>query len=182
MARATEIAAELIIASGTPEQQQRWLPGIVSGDIIPTAVFTEPGTGSDLGSLATRAVRDGDRYLVTGNKTWITHAARADLMTLLARTDGDEPGYRGLSMFLAEKPRGTEEDPFPAPGMSGGEIGVLGYRGMKEYEIGFDRFEVPAGNLLGERGRQGVQAAHGDIRIGAHPDRGQGHRGGPGRS
>ena len=145
----TEIAAELIITGGTPEQQQRWLPGIVSGDIIPTAVFTEPGTGSDLGSLATRAVRDGDRYHVTGNKTWITHAARADLMTLLARTDGDEPGYRGLSMFLAEKPRGTEDDPFPAPGMSGGEIGVLGYRGMKEYEIGFDRFEVPAGNLLG---------------------------------
>ncbi len=153
----TEIAAELIIASGTPEQQRRWLPGIVSGDIIPTAVFTEPGTGSDLGSLGTRAVRDGDRYLVTGNKTWITHAARADLMTLLARTDGDEPGYRGLSMFLAEKPRGTEEDPFPAPGMSGGEIGVLGYRGMKEYEIAFDRFEVPAGNLLGDEEGKGFK-------------------------
>ena len=150
----TEIAAELIISGGTPEQQQRWLPGIVSGDIIPTAVFTEPGTGSDLGSLATRAVRDGDHYRITGNKTWITHAARADLMTLLARTDGDEPGYRGLSMFLAEKPRGTMDDPFPAPGMSGGEIGVLGYRGMKEYEIGFDGFEVAVGNLLGgEEGR-----------------------------
>ena len=150
----TEIAAELIITSGTPEQKQRWLPGIISGGTIPTAVFTEPGTGSDLGSLKTRAVREQDVYRITGNKTWITHAARADLMTLLARTDPDESGYRGLSMFLAEKPRGDDEEPFPAPGMSGGEIGVLGYRGMKEYEIGFDRFEVPAANLLGgEEGR-----------------------------
>ena len=145
----TEIAAELIINGGTGEQKERWLPGIVSGEIIPTAVFTEPGTGSDLGSLQTRAVRDGGVYRVTGNKTWITHAARADVMTLLARTDPDEKGYRGLSMFLAEKPRGDDADPFPAEGMSGGEIEVLGYRGMKEYEIAFDGFEVEARNLLG---------------------------------
>jgi (2S)-methylsuccinyl-CoA dehydrogenase len=145
----TEIAAELIIHGGTDDQRERILPGIISGEIIPTAVFTEPGTGSDLGSLKTRAVRDGDVYRVTGNKTWITHAARADIMTLLARTDPDEKGYRGLSMFLAEKPRGTDDDPFPAPGMSGGEIPVLGYRGMKEYELGFDGFEVEARNLLG---------------------------------
>ena len=145
----TEIAAELIIHGGTDDQRERILPGILSGEIIPTAVFTEPGTGSDLGSLKTRAVKDGDVYRVTGNKTWITHAARADIMTLLARTDPDEKGYRGLSMFLAEKPRGTDDDPFPAKGMSGGEIPVLGYRGMKEYELGFDGFEVEARNLLG---------------------------------
>jgi (2S)-methylsuccinyl-CoA dehydrogenase len=152
-----EIAAELILRGGTEEQKARWLPRIASGEILPTAVFTEPNTGSDLGSLRTRAVREGDTYRVTGAKTWITHAARADVMTLLARTDPAEPGYRGLSMFLAEKPRGSETDPFPAPGMSGGEIRVLGYRGMKEYEIGFDGFAVPAANLLGGREGQGFK-------------------------
>ena len=146
----SEIAAELVRLHGTAAQRERWLARIASGEVMPTAVFTEPGVGSDMGSLRTRAVRDGGVYRITGNKTWITHGARSDMMTLLARTDPDEPGYRGLSMFLAEKPRGTDDDPFPAEGMSGGEIRVLGYRGMKEYEISFDRFEVPADCLLGE--------------------------------
>ncbi len=153
----SEIAAELIRLGGTPAQQEKWLPLIASGEILPTAVFTEPNTGSDLGSLRTRAARDGETYKVTGNKTWITHAARSDLMTLLARTDADEAGYRGLSMFLAEKPRGDEADPFPAEGMTGGEIKVLGYRGMKEYELGFDGFEVKAENLLGSVEGQGFK-------------------------
>ncbi|WP_455373995.1 acyl-CoA dehydrogenase family protein [Limibacillus halophilus] len=145
----SEIAAELIRLGGTQAQKEKWLPLIASGEILPTAVFTEPNTGSDLGSLKTRAVKDGETYRITGNKTWITHAARSDVMTLLARTNPEEKGYKGLSMFLAEKPRGTEAEPFPAPGMSGGEIKVLGYRGMKEYELGFDGFEVKADNLLG---------------------------------
>ena len=153
----SEIAAELIRLGGTEAQKQSYLPRIASGEILPTAVFTEPNTGSDLGSLRTRAVREGDAYRVTGNKTWITHAARTDLMTLLARTNPGEAGYKGLSMFLAEKPRGTDEAPFPADGMTGGEIEVLGYRGMKEYEIGFDGFEVPAANLLGEAEGQGFK-------------------------
>jgi (2S)-methylsuccinyl-CoA dehydrogenase len=153
----SEIAAELIRLGGTEEQKAHYLPKIASGEILPTAVFTEPNTGSDLGSLRTRAVRDGDDYKVTGNKTWITHAARSDLMTLLARTNPDEPGYKGLSMFLAEKPRGTDADPFPADGMTGGEIHVLGYRGMKEYELGFDGFTVPAGQLLGGEEGQGFK-------------------------
>ena len=153
----SEIAAELIRLGGTPEQQAHYLPKIASGEILPTAVFTEPNTGSDLASLKTRAVKDGDTYKVTGNKTWITHASRSDLMTLLVRTDANEPGYKGLSMLLAEKPRGTENDPFPASGMSGGEIEVLGYRGMKEYELGFDGFEVPAGQLLGGQEGQGFK-------------------------
>ncbi|WP_306141877.1 acyl-CoA dehydrogenase family protein [Roseibium sp. MMSF_3412] len=146
----SEIAAELILCGGTEEQKQHWLPKIASGEILPTAVFTEPNTGSDLASLKTRAVKDGDTWKVSGNKTWITHPVRADIMTLLARTNPDEPGYKGLSMFIAEKPRGTDEDPFPAEGMSGGEIEVLGYRGMKEYEIAFDGFEVAGENLLGQ--------------------------------
>jgi len=155
LATRSEIAAELLVAHGTPDQQARFLPRITSGEIIPTAVFTEPEAGSDLGSLRTRAVRDGDTWKVTGAKTWITHAARADLMTLLARTNPDSRDHRGLSMFLAEKPRGTVADPFPAPGMSGGEIAVIGYRGMKEYEIAFDGFEVPHSALLGGQEGQG---------------------------
>lgn len=152
-----EIACELIRLGGTEEQKRRYLPGIASGEIIPTAVFTEPNTGSDLGSVRTRATRDGDIYRVSGNKTWITHAARADLMTLLARTNPHEPGYAGLTMFLAEKPRGTADEPFPAKGMSGGEIEVIGYRGMKEYEIAFDGFEVPASQVLGGDEGQGFK-------------------------
>jgi len=153
----SEIAAELIRLGGTEAQKQHYLPKIASGEILPTAVFTEPNTGSDLGSLKTRAMLDGDNYVVTGNKTWITHASRSDLMTLLARTDAKNGDYKGLSMFLAEKPRGTEADPFPAPGMTGGEIKVLGYRGMKEYELGFDGFTVPAENLLGGIEGQGFK-------------------------
>ncbi len=145
----SEIAAELILGGGTEEQKRKWLPKIASGEVLPTAVFTEPNVGSDLASLKTRAVRAGAVYKVYGNKTWITHPVRADLMTLLVRTNPEEPGYRGLSMLLAEKPRGSDADPFPAPGMSGTEIEVIGYRGMKEYEIGFDGFEVKAQNLLG---------------------------------
>lgn len=152
-----EIAGELIRLGGTEEQKQEWLPKIASGEILPTAVFTEPNTGSDLGSLRTRAVKDGDDWVVTGNKTWITHASRSDLMTLLVRTNPDTKDWRGLSMLLAPKQRGTEAEPFPTPGMTGGEIKVLGYRGMKEYELGFDGFKVPAANLLGGVEGQGFK-------------------------
>ncbi len=145
----SEIAAELILCGGTEEQKQKWLPGLASAEILPTAVFTEPNTGSDLGSLRTRAVKKGNDWEVTGNKTWITHATRTHVMTMLARTDPDTTDYRGLSMFLAEKTPGTEENPFPTPGMTGGEIEVLGYRGMKEYELAFDGFAIKGENLLG---------------------------------
>ena len=146
----SEIAAELIIAGGTDAQKEKWLPQLASAETLPTAVFTEPNTGSDLGSLRTRAVRDanGD-YKITGNKTWITHAARTQIMTLLARTDPNTTDYKGLSMFLAEKIPGDEANPFPTDGMTGGEIEVLGYRGMKEYELAFDDFHVKGENLLG---------------------------------
>ena len=153
----SEIAAELILVGGTPEQKEQWLPKLASGEILPTAVFTEPNTGSDLGSLRTRAVRTADGWEITGNKTWITHAARTHVMTLLARTEPDTTDWRGLSMFLAEKTPGTDEEPFPTPGMTGGEIEVLGYRGMKEYELGFDAFKVKADNLLGGQPGQGFK-------------------------
>ncbi|MEO0946159.1 MAG: acyl-CoA dehydrogenase family protein, partial [Pseudomonadota bacterium] len=146
----SEIAAELIIAGGTEEQKAHWLPRLASAETLPTAVFTEPNTGSDLGALRTRAVKDenGD-YKITGNKTWITHASRTQVMTLLARTNPDSTDHKGLSMFLAEKTPGDCEHPFPTDGMTGGEIEVLGYRGMKEYELAFDNFHVKGENLLG---------------------------------
>ncbi|MGI9387000.1 MAG: acyl-CoA dehydrogenase family protein [Methyloligellaceae bacterium] len=153
----SEIAAELILAAGTPEQKKKWLPGLASGEIIPTAVFTEPNVGSDLASIKTRAERDGDVYRITGQKTWITHAARADLMTVMARTNPEEKGYRGLSMFLIEKPRGDDANPFPVDNITGGEIEVLGYRGMKEYDVSFDGYEVPADALLGQEEGQGFK-------------------------
>jgi (2S)-methylsuccinyl-CoA dehydrogenase len=154
----SEIAAELILAGGTPAQKEKWLPGLASGQILPTAVFTEPNTGSDLGGLRTRAVRDaaGD-WILKGNKTWITHAARTHVMTVLARTIPDTTDYRGLSMFLAEKTPGTDDDPFPDAGISGGEIEVLGYRGMKEYTVNFDDFRVKGENLLGQTEGQGFK-------------------------
>ncbi len=153
----SEIAAELILGNGTEAQKRHWLPKIASGEVIPTAVFTEPNVGSDLAAVRTRAVRHGSVYKVSGNKTWITHAARADLMTLLVRTNPNESGYRGLSMLLAEKPRGDDTNPFPARGLSGTEIEVIGYRGMKEFEIAFDDFEVKAENLLGGVEGQGFK-------------------------
>ncbi|GFE66411.1 acyl-CoA dehydrogenase family protein [Litoreibacter roseus] len=153
----SEIAAELILCGGTEEQKQKWLPQLASAETLPTAVFTEPNTGSDLGSLRTRAVKDGDDYKVTGNKTWITHATRTQVMTLLARTDPETSDYKGLSMFLAEKTPGTDENPFPTENMTGGEIEVLGYRGMKEYELGFDNFHVKGENLLGGAEGQGFK-------------------------
>ena len=153
----SEIAGELILQNGTAEQKAKYLPAIASGAIIPTAVFTEPNTGSDLAALKTRAEKHGDVYRIFGQKTWITHPVRADMMTLLVRTNPKEAGYRGLSMFLAEKPRGTDADPFPAKGMTGGEIEVLGYRGMKEFDISFDGFEVPASQLLGGAEGQGFK-------------------------
>jgi len=154
----SEIAAELILCGGTDGQKARWLPKIASAEILPTAVFTEPNTGSDLGSLRTRAVRDEDGdWRITGNKTWITHAARAHVMTLLARTDPGTTDHRGLSMLLAEKTPGTDADPFPSAGMTGGEIGVLGYRGMKEYELAFDNFRVSGENLLGGQEGRGFK-------------------------
>ena len=152
-----DIAAELLITGGTEEQKNRFLPKIASGEILPCAVLTEPHSGSDMGSFKTRAVANGTHYSITGNKTWVTHGARSDLMTLLARTNPDEKGYKGLSMFLAEKQRGDDNNMFPDDGISGGEIEVLGYRGMKEYEMAFDDFKVKKENLLGEEEGKGFK-------------------------
>jgi (2S)-methylsuccinyl-CoA dehydrogenase len=153
----SEIAGELIAMGGTDAQKAEWLPRIASGDVLPTAVFTEPDVGSDLGALQTKARRERDHWVIDGAKNWITHAARSDLMTLLARTVPDAKGYAGLSMLLVPKPRGTEADPFPADGMTGSEIEVLGYRGMREYALQFDAMRAPADALLGGEEGQGFK-------------------------
>jgi len=154
----SEIAGELIGANGTDQQKAKFLPAIADGSVLPTAVFTEPDTGSDLAAVKTRAKlnREGD-WEITGAKTWITHAARTDLMTALVRTDPNAPGYRGLSMLLAEKTRGCDDNPFPDTGLDGSEIEVLGYRGMKEYALGFDGFRVSGDGLLGAAEGQGFK-------------------------
>jgi (2S)-methylsuccinyl-CoA dehydrogenase len=104
--------------------------------------------------------QDDGSYTISGSKTWITHAVRADLMTLLARTNPDEPGYAGISMFLARKTRldpAEGEPEFVDEGLMGGEIPVIGYRGMKEYDLGFDGFRVEADALLGGEEGQGFK-------------------------
>ena len=154
----SEIAGDLIAASGTANQKRRWLPGLAAGTILPTAVFTEPDVGSDLAALRTRAVRDDSgAWHIHGAKNWITHAARADLMTVLVRTDASQPGHRGLSMLLAGKARAGPAGDFPDLNLAGSEIEVLGYRGMKEYVLAFDGFEVPADGLLGGVEGQGFR-------------------------
>ena len=154
----SEIAGELIGENGTAAQKAQWLPAIAAGTVLPTAVFTEPEVGSDLAAVRTRAIADEcGNWAVTGSKTWITHAARADLMTLLVRTDPAQPGYAGLSMLLAAKTRLTGGVDFPDDGLAGSEIAVLGYRGMKEYALAFDGFAVAADGLLGGQQGQGFK-------------------------
>ncbi len=152
-----DIAAELLITGGTEQQRNKFLPKIASGEILPCAVLTEPHSGSDMGSFKTRAIENGESYSITGNKTWVTHGARSDVMMLLARTNPNEKGYKGLSMFIAEKQRGDDDNMFPDEGISGGEIEVLGYRGMKEYEVAFDDFKVKKENLLGQEEGKGFK-------------------------
>ena len=153
----SEIAGELIATGGTESQKTHWLPKIASGQILPTAVFTEPDTGSDLGSLQAKARLEGASWIINGAKTWITHASRSDLMTMLVRTLPNAKGYAGLSMLLVPKPRGSDSDAFPATGMAGSEIEVLGYRGMREYALQFDDMTAPTDALLGGQEGQGFK-------------------------
>lgn len=154
----SEIAGELIGANGTAEQKAYWLPKLASGEVLPTAVFTEPDVGSDLASVRTKAVRQADgSWSINGAKNWITHAARTDLMTVLCRTNSDVPGYGGLSMLLAAKTRKDGDNDFPDDGIFGSEIEVLGYRGMREYALSFEDFKVAPEGLLGGAEGQGFK-------------------------
>ena len=156
LATRTEIASELILNDGTETQKDFWLPKISKGETIPAACFTEPDTGSDLGSITTKAIKDDGKFLISGNKTWITHASRSNLLIILARTNPDiSLKHKGLSIFLVPKNQGKEDEFFPNKSISGTEIKVLGYRGMKEFELRLDNLEVEKISLLGENENSG---------------------------
>ena len=156
LATRTEIASELILNDGTDTQKDFWLPKISKGETIPAACFTEPDSGSDLGSITTKAIKDDGKFLISGNKTWITHASRSNLLIILARTNPDILlKHKGLSIFLVPKNQGKEDEFFPNKSISGTEIKVLGYRGMKEFELRLDNLEVEKISLLGENENSG---------------------------
>jgi (2S)-methylsuccinyl-CoA dehydrogenase len=140
------ISATLIQQSGTPQQKQKWLPKIASGEIYTAAAFTEPDAGSDAAGIKTRAVKQGGRYQVTGEKAWCTFANRAHVLTTTVKTDPTAQKHRGISILLVEKEPGNK---FAPPKLSGDPIPTIGYKGMISYNLAFDGYEVPAENLLG---------------------------------
>jgi alkylation response protein AidB-like acyl-CoA dehydrogenase len=128
---------------GSEEQKRGWLPRLTAGDAVGCFGLTEPGTGSDAANLTTRAVRDGDGYLITGSKMFITNGTWADVVLLFARTGG--PGHRGISAFLV---------PADSPGLTRREIhGKLGLRGQATAELVLDEVRVPASAMLGPEGK-----------------------------
>ncbi|MGW0703671.1 acyl-CoA dehydrogenase family protein [Streptomyces sp. NPDC002867] len=138
------LVAKTVAAYGTEEQKRRWLPRLTAGESVGCFALTEPGTGSDAGNLATRAVRDGDDYVINGAKMFITNGTWADVVLLFART-GDAPGHKGVSAFLV---------PTDTPGLTRRTIhGKLGLRGQATAELAFEDVRVPAGALLGHEGK-----------------------------
>jgi alkylation response protein AidB-like acyl-CoA dehydrogenase len=147
------ITGSLLHNNGTPEQKKTILPRIARGEVMTAAAFTEPDTGSDTASLKLRAVKQGDGYLLKGAKMWCTFANRADLLTVMTRTDPDlSKRHRGLSLMLFEK---TPGDDFAPPHLTGSRIPTIGYHGMNSYALSFDDAFVPAGNLIGGKEGQG---------------------------
>jgi acyl-CoA dehydrogenase len=131
---------------GSEEQKRRWMPGCITGDVLMAVAMTEPGTGSDLASVQTRAIRDGDEYVLDGSKTFISHGQIGDLFVVVAKTDPDaKPPHRGISLLLVEA--GT-------PGFTKGrKLDKLGLPGQDTSELFFERCRIPASNLLGEEGQ-----------------------------
>jgi acyl-CoA dehydrogenase len=141
-----EIVAHYLVGYGTPEQQQRWLPKMASGESIAAIAMSEPGAGSDLQGIRTRAVRDGDHYVVNGSKTFISNGHIADLVLLVCKTD-PQAGARGTSLLMIETPE--------LPGFRRGRIlDKIGQKAQDTAELFFDDVRVPVSNLLGaEEGR-----------------------------
>ncbi len=164
-----EILARALEAGGTEDQKKEWLPRLASTEVMNAVAVTEPDYGSDVAGVkvtATPATVDGvEGYLLNGVKTWCTFGARADVLSLLARTDPDRSlGHRGLSLFIVPKVHGdshgfvTEQGPLDMPGagkMEGRPIDTIGYRGMHSYEIALEDWFVPAENLIGGEGGKG---------------------------
>lgn len=138
------IGSQGLVMFGTDAQKERWLPGIASGDVVTSFALTEPEAGSDAGSLRTTARRDGDHYVLDGQKCYITNANRAGLFTVMARTDPQVPGARGVSAFLV---------PGDLPGLSVGQPNKkMGQQGAHICDVFFDGVRVPAENRLGAEG------------------------------
>lgn len=138
------LVAKTLVAWGDEEQKRQWLPRLTSGDAIGCFGLTEPGTGSDAGSLTTRAVRDGADYVINGSKMFITNGTWADVVLLFARTN-DTPGHRGISAFLV---------PTDTPGLTRRTIhGKLGLRGQATAELVLEDVRVPAAALMGPEGK-----------------------------
>ena len=138
------IGSQGLVMFGTEEQKQKYLPGIASGDIITSFALTEPEAGSDSANVQTRAIRDGDFYVLNGSKRFITNANKADLFTVMARSDPDKPGAGGVSAFLVER---------NLPGLSVGKPEKkMGQQGAHICDVIFDNVRVPAENRLGREG------------------------------
>ena len=155
-----EICAKALLAGGTEEQKQQWLPPIASGEKMVCVAVTEPNAGSDVARVSLTATRTDAGYLLNGEKTWATFAGRAEIVCLLARTGTLDSGHKGLSLFLVEKPydasSGNEYGfSYQQPGggiIQGRAIPTIGYRGMHSFSISFDNFFVPQENLIGGEG------------------------------
>ncbi len=143
------ITGSLIMSAGTEAQKKKYLPLIASGKLLTAAAFTEPDVGSDTAAMKLRATREGDHYVLRGEKTWCTFANRAHVLTVLARTNPDvRPLHKGLSILLVDKEPG---DGFHPPELSGSPIPTIGYKGMKSYSLGFDGYTTPVDTLLGDK-------------------------------
>jgi len=158
------IVADMIMRDGTEEQKQRFLPQMATGEMRCGFSMTEPEAGSDVQAIRTRAVRDGDDYVVNGQKMWVTNGLRSGLVALLVKTDPDaKPAHRGMSCLLVEKPPGAAQD--------GGltippQLGKLGYKGVETTELVFQDHRVPAANLLGDGEGHGFQQMMSGIEVG----------------
>ncbi len=152
------VVAKLIGQFGTPEQRDAYLPRMATGELRATMALTEPSGGSDLQAMRTTARRDGDRYLVSGAKMWITNARHSGLVALLCKTDpAARPAHRGISILLAE----------PGPGFTvSRDLPKLGYKGVETCELSFDGFAVPATALLGGREGEGFAQMMRGLEIG----------------
>ena len=141
------VVAKLLVAFGTPEQRDRYLPKMATGELRATMALTEPGGGSDLQAMTTAARRDGDSYVVTGSKTWITNARRSGLIALLCKTDpAARPRHKGISVLLVEH----------GPGLTvSKDLPKLGYKGVESCELVFDGYRAPADALLGGMAGEG---------------------------
>ena len=138
------IGSQALVLFGTEAQKSRWLPGVASGDLIASFALTEPEAGSDAAGLKTRAVRDGDHYILNGTKRYITNANKADLFTVMARTNPNEPGAKGVSAFIVER---------NTPGLSvGTPEKKMGQQGAHICDVIFENARVPTENLIAKEG------------------------------